>query len=77
MTATLPCTRVINRLVKETGDDGIRRRFGVANGLHQNFYENWGSIPTTWPEGWPTCRSCWTSSNRCWSEIQFSHTYHP
>ena len=34
---------VINRLVKETGDDVIRRRFGVANGLHQNFYENWGN----------------------------------
>ena len=34
--------RVIDRLVKETGDDGIRNRFGVANGLHQNFYENWG-----------------------------------
>jgi len=34
--------RVIDRLVKETGDDGIRSRFGVANGLHQNFYENWG-----------------------------------
>ncbi|MCY4622834.1 MAG: PaREP1 family protein [bacterium] len=33
--------RVIDRLVKETGDDGIRSRFGVANGLHQNFYENW------------------------------------
>jgi len=35
--------RVIDRLVKETGDDGIRNRFGIANGLHQNFYENWGS----------------------------------
>ena len=35
--------RIIDRLVKETGDDGIRRRFGVANGLHQNFYENWGN----------------------------------
>ena len=34
--------RVIDRLVKETGDDGIRNRFGIANGLHQNFYENWG-----------------------------------
>ena len=34
---------VIDRLVKETGDDDIRRRFGIANGLHQNFYENWGS----------------------------------
>ena len=35
--------RVIDRLVKETADDGIRVGFGMANGLHQNFYENWGS----------------------------------
>ena len=35
--------RIIDRLVKETGDDAIRKRFGMANGLHQNFYENWGS----------------------------------
>jgi hypothetical protein len=35
--------RVISRLVKETGDDDIRRRFGVANALHLNFNENWGS----------------------------------
>ena len=35
--------RVIDRLVNETGDKGIHRRFGVANALHQNFYENWGS----------------------------------
>ena len=34
--------RVIGRLVKETGDDGIRSRFSTANALHQNFYENWG-----------------------------------
>ena len=34
---------VIDRLVKETGDDGIHLRFGMANALHQNFYENWGS----------------------------------
>ena len=34
---------VIDRLVKETGDDDIRRRFGMANALHQNFYENWRS----------------------------------
>ena len=33
--------KVIARLVKETGDDAIRNRFGIANGLHQNFYENW------------------------------------
>lgn len=35
--------RIIDRLVNETGDDGIRNLFGTANGLHQNFYENWGS----------------------------------
>ncbi len=35
--------RTIDRLVKETGDDNIHNRFGVANGLHQNFHENWGS----------------------------------
>ena len=34
---------VIDRLVKETGDDDIRNRFSTANALHQNFYENWGS----------------------------------
>ena len=34
---------VIDRLVQETGDAYIRLRFGAANGLHQNFYENWGS----------------------------------
>ena len=33
---------VIDRLVNETGDDGIRKRFSTANALHQNFYENWG-----------------------------------
>ena len=35
--------RIIDRLVKETGDDRIHVGFGIANGLHQNFYENWGS----------------------------------
>ena len=35
--------RVIDRLVRETGDDEIRSRFSTANALHQNFYENWGS----------------------------------
>ena len=35
--------RIIDRLVKETGDKGIHNRFTTANGLHQNFYENWGS----------------------------------
>lgn len=34
---------VIDRLVRETGDEGIRDRFRSANALHQNFYENWGS----------------------------------
>ena len=34
--------RVIDRLVKETGDRTIYRRFGTANALHQNFHENWG-----------------------------------
>ena len=32
---------VIDRLAKETGGDDIRHRFGIANVLHQNFYENW------------------------------------
>ena len=35
--------RIIDRLVKETGDNTIHRRFGMANALHQNFYENWGN----------------------------------
>ncbi len=35
--------RVIRQIVKETGDRTIHRRFGVANGLHQNSYENWGT----------------------------------
>ncbi len=34
---------VISRLVKETGDDDIRRWFGMAVALHQNSCENWGS----------------------------------
>ena len=34
--------RIVGRLVKETGDDGIRGLFSTANALHQNFYENWG-----------------------------------
>ena len=34
---------VIDRLVKETGDDDIHLRFGMANALHQNSCENWGS----------------------------------
>ena len=34
--------RVIDQLVEETGDDGIRRQFTVANALHFNSCENWG-----------------------------------
>jgi len=34
---------VIDRLVTETGNDGLRRRFHVANSLRQNFYEDWQS----------------------------------
>ena len=33
--------RVINRLVKETGDRTIRTGFGMAGALHTNFYEGW------------------------------------
>ena len=35
--------KVIGRLVKETGDNTVHRRFSAANALHQNFYENWGN----------------------------------
>lgn len=35
--------RVVSRLVAETGDDTIHTLFGVANGLHANFYENWST----------------------------------
>ena len=31
----------IDRLVEETGDDGIRLAFGSAGQLHTNFYEGW------------------------------------
>ncbi len=31
--------RVISRLVAETDDDDVRRQFGVAGDLHENFYE--------------------------------------
>ncbi len=34
---------VIDRLVAETGNAGLGRRFHVANSLHQNFYEDWQS----------------------------------
>ena len=33
--------RASERLVEETGDDGIGAAFGLANELHQNFYEGW------------------------------------
>ena len=31
----------VNRLVRETGDSGLRDLFNVAGNLHINFYENW------------------------------------
>jgi len=34
---------VIDRMVSETGDKVIGDSFRSACGLHQNFYENWGS----------------------------------
>ena len=36
----------IDRLVAETGDDGIRLAFGSAGQLHGNFYEGWLSHET-------------------------------
>ena len=33
----------VDRLVRETGDEDIRRRFSTAGQLHVNFYENWVS----------------------------------
>ena len=36
----------IDRLVEETGDDGIRLAFGSAGQLHINFYEGWLSHET-------------------------------
>ena len=32
---------IIERIVRETGDNAIGKRFKVAGYLHQNFYENW------------------------------------
>ena len=32
---------VVNRLVKETGDDSLSTAFGLAGALHTNFYEGW------------------------------------
>ncbi|MCY3538684.1 MAG: hypothetical protein OXH10_02315 [bacterium] len=34
---------VVNRIMKETEDEVIGKRFRSANALHQNFYEDWGS----------------------------------
>ena len=34
---------VIDRLVRETGNQDIRRLFNAASTLHVNFYENWMS----------------------------------
>ena len=33
--------RVVDDLVKETGDNELHQLFHVANSLHTNFYENW------------------------------------
>lgn len=30
---------IVDRLVKETGNDDLRTEFGLANQLHKNFYE--------------------------------------
>jgi hypothetical protein len=35
--------RVVDNLVRESGDDELNTLFHVANGLHGNFYENWFS----------------------------------
>ncbi len=32
---------IVAGLVRETGDDDIRKEFASANELHHNFYENW------------------------------------
>ncbi len=32
---------IVERIVSETGDKAIGKRFKVAGYLHQNFYENW------------------------------------
>ena len=31
----------VNTLVRETGDQQLRRFFAIASDLHVNFYENW------------------------------------
>ena len=33
--------RVAAALIRQTGDNELRRLFHTANGLHGNFYENW------------------------------------
>ena len=38
--------RTVDRLVEETGDDGIRLAFGSSGQLHTNFYEGWLSHET-------------------------------
>ncbi len=35
--------KAVDRIVAETGDRSIGTLFRGANGLHQNFYENWGA----------------------------------
>ena len=32
---------IVDALVRETGDEDLRRQFDRASALHQNFYENW------------------------------------
>ena len=32
---------VVDRLIEETGDPGLRAGFRMANDLHMNFYEGW------------------------------------
>jgi uncharacterized protein (UPF0332 family) len=41
--------REVSRIVKETGDDELRRLWQSAGMLHQNFYENW--LPQEMVEG--------------------------
>ena len=36
--------RIVDDLVKETGDNELHQLFLVANGLHINFYENWATL---------------------------------
>ena len=34
-------SEIVDALVRETGDEDLRRHFDSASALHQNFYENW------------------------------------